>query len=64
MESDEIRVLCFVSSSQLQTKVESVVDALMVPVEAYLACEDDYYRKVKPLTSTVVVAPCFQLRYV
>lgn len=31
---------------QLQAKVRSVVGALGVPVEAYLACHDDYYRKV------------------
>lgn len=31
---------------QLQTKVQAVVKALKVPVEVYLACHDDYYRKV------------------
>lgn len=41
------RFFCLLRFSlQLQAKVRSVVEALGVPVEAYLACQDDYYRKV------------------
>lgn len=31
---------------QQQAKVRSIVQAIGFPVEAYLACQDDYYRKV------------------
>ncbi|CAN0423965.1 unnamed protein product, partial [Pylaiella littoralis] len=34
-----------VDQKMLQAKVRLVVEALGVPVEAYLACHDDYYRK-------------------
>lgn len=46
---------CLVASSRSQTqlpplqqqaKVRSIVQAIGIPVEAYLACKDDYYRKV------------------
>ncbi|CAM9862445.1 unnamed protein product, partial [Sphacelaria rigidula] len=33
---------------QLKTKVESVLNTLEVPMEVYLACHDDYYRKPRP----------------
>lgn len=33
-----------------------MVQAIGIPVEAYLACDDDYYRKVKvPITTVGVV---------
>ncbi|CAB1100226.1 unnamed protein product [Ectocarpus sp. CCAP 1310/34] len=37
-----------VDPRMLKAKVRSVVKALGIPVEAYLACRDDYYRKPRP----------------
>ncbi|CAM9401545.1 unnamed protein product [Ascophyllum nodosum] len=37
-----------VDKRSLQLKVEAIVKALKVPVEVYLACQDDYYRKPRP----------------
>ena len=34
-------------SVQLKAKVQAVIKALGVPVEACLSCQDDYYRKVR-----------------
>lgn len=42
-----VSLLFFAPIYQLQAKVRSVVQAIGIPVEAFMACQDDYYRKVR-----------------
>ncbi|CAM9299483.1 unnamed protein product [Discosporangium mesarthrocarpum] len=37
-----------VDKEKLQAKVDAVVEALGVPIDVYLSCKDDYYRKPRP----------------
>ncbi|CAN0026343.1 unnamed protein product, partial [Choristocarpus tenellus] len=37
-----------VQQLQLKAKLDAIVRALGVPVEVYLSCEDDYFRKPRP----------------
>lgn len=53
--------VCLSVSFQLKAKVRSVVKALGIPVEAYLACRDDYNRKVPVCTPLLLLLLWFVL---